>query len=129
MKVSWSTGGAVAVLISVAFYLLNLPIASTLEATVALMLILVGAWTIVASIALVDRKDRTYYAAWGLVISLLSLFAYVKPAYAIAILLIAIVLLIVGMAITGRNRGAVTVSSGPPVASGGAPAANDPQDT
>ncbi|MBI3859385.1 MAG: hypothetical protein HY296_03985 [Thaumarchaeota archaeon] len=123
MQVTWSVGAVVAVLLSVASYLFQLPFARGIGETIALILILVGVWTIVAAVFIIEKKDRAFYGGWGVLMALLSLFAYLQPAYALGFLLIAIVLLIVAMVFAGRGKGIYTASTSPPSPSGGAPAA------
>ncbi len=125
MRITWGAGAVVAVLISIISNLFVLPFADTLNHVVSLMLLLVGLWTIVASIMILERKDRSYYGGWGVVLAVMSLFAYFQPTYALGFLLIAIVLLILVFTISGRGGKMLTTTKGPPAPAGGTPAAEE----
>ena len=114
----------VAILLSVASYLFGLSFASTVGETVSLMLLLVGLWTIVAAFVIIDHRDRAYYGGWGVVLAVLSVFAYIQPGYALGVLLIAIVLLILIMALAGRGGHVLTAATTAPTPAGDTPAAN-----
>ena len=121
MKPGWGVGAIVTVLLSVAVYLLNLV---TLRGMVSLLLLLFGAWTVVAAFMLVDRKDRSYYSGWGVVIAVLSLF-YFMPSinYTIALVLLAIIALIVINVYIGRAPKLYTAATSHPSPAGDTPAA------
>lgn len=120
-------GTAVAVLLSLAAYLFglfgSLYSVSGLEMLASTAFLLVGLWTLAAAFVVVEAKDRTYYAVWGVVLACLSLFAYVSPAIALGILLIAIVVLIFLVLYTGRTQKTFTAATSPPAPAGPAPAA------
>jgi len=122
LKPGWGVGTVVAILLSVAVYLLGVV---NLSGMVALILVLCGLWTIVAAFVIVEQKDRSYYAAWGVVIAVLSLFDFIPLSYTIALILIAIVTLIIINVYLGRGPkiyGAATMKSAP---AGETPAAKD----
>jgi hypothetical protein len=127
VKVGWGVGAGLAVLVSLVLYSFGLFGALVTLQSVGLLLstifLLVGLWTLVAAFVVVEAKDRTYYAAWGVVIAFVSLFAYVPATYAIGILLIALIVLILLVLYTGKTQEAFTAATTPPAASGGSPAA------
>jgi hypothetical protein len=118
---------AVAVLLSAAAYLFGLfgPLYTlvALELLVSTTFLLTGLWTLASGLLLVEAKDKTYYSVWGVVLACLSLFAYVPPATALGILLIAIVVLILLVFYTGRTQKAFTAATSPPSPAGPTPAA------
>jgi hypothetical protein len=115
-------GAIVAILLSVAVYLLNLV---TLSGMVSLLLLLFGLWTVVAAFVIVERKDRSYYSGWGVVIAVLSLF-YFTPSinYTIALVLFAIIALIVINVYVGRAPKVYTAATSPPSPANDTPAAS-----
>ncbi len=121
MKISWGVGVIIAILLSLAALLFGL--SATLS--ISLFLLLSGLWTVVAGLSLVDRKDRTYYTAWGVVVAILSLFAYLPLQYTIGLVLVAIVALILVTAYAGRSgKIYAATSQSPPASTGETPAAN-----
>ena len=114
-------GMIVAVLLSVAVYLFGL--VNNLSYTVSLALLLIGLWTIACALTIVERKDRNFYGGWGVVIAILSSFAFLKLQYAIGLLLIALVALILLYAYTGKTSKMITAARTPPTPAGGTPAA------
>ncbi len=120
MRASWGAGVAIAVLLSLAAYLFNLV---DLTQMASLILLIVGLWTIGSAFFVVERKDRNYYAGWGVVLAILSLFAFLPLAYTIGLLLVAIVALILLYAYSGRTGKMLTAASNPSSPAGGTPAA------
>lgn len=122
MKVSWGVGEIVAILLSLIYYLFLLP---EPKYALSLFLLLSGLWTLVAGLVLVERKDRTYYSSWGVVVAVLSSFAFLQPNYALGLVLVAIVALILLTAFnyrSGKMYTAATQSS--PSTAGDSPAAS-----
>jgi hypothetical protein len=115
------TGMIVAVLLSAAAYLFGL--VKSPSYTVSLALLLIGLWTIACALTIVERKDRNYYGGWGVVIAVLSLFAFLPLQYAIGLLLLALVALILLYAYTGRTDKIIAAARTPPAPAGGTPAA------
>jgi len=109
----------VAVLVSAAAYLFGLHA----NYAVSLMLLLLGLWTVISAIFLVDRKDRWYYTGWGVVIAFLSLFAFLPAGYTIGLILIAIVALILLYVYVGGTSKMITAARSPPSPAGETPAA------
>jgi hypothetical protein len=112
----------VAFLLPVALELLG--VVPSLSAMVSLILLLCGLWTIVAAFAIVERKDRSYYSGWGVVIAVLSLF-YVTPSlnYTIALVILAIIALIVINVYIGKTPKIFEAATNPPSPAGDTPAA------
>ena len=121
MKPSWGVGTIIAILLSVALYLLEVV---TLEGMVSLLLLLCGVWTVIAGLVVVDRKDRSYYTGWGAVVAVLSLF-YITPSlnYTIALVLLAVIALIIINVFIGKTPKIYTAGSNPPSPAGDTPAA------
>jgi hypothetical protein len=121
MKPSWGIGTLVAVLLSAAVYLFGL---LDFEHTVSLVLLLSGLWTLVFAFAGVESKDRSYYSGWGLVVAILSLFAYIPFDYAIGLILLGIIALIVLSVYLGKSPKVLSAATTPPSPVGETPAAN-----
>lgn len=120
MKRGWGVGVVVAVLLSVAAGLIGVV---GVQGMVSLMLLLIGGWTFVSALVFVESRDRAFYAGWGVVIAGLSL-SYVLPLrYALALILLAVVVLIVVTAYFGRTPKLYTAATSPPSPSGETPAA------
>ncbi len=120
MRMGWGAGVAIAVLLSVAVFLFGFV---DLTHMVSLVLLLVGLWTIGGAFFVVERKDRNYYAGWGVVLAVLSLFAFLPPTYTIGLLLVGIVALILLYAFSGRTGKLLTAATSPPSPAGETPAA------
>ena len=119
-RLSWGVGIIVAILLSAAFYSFGLVGPSY---TISLGLLLVGLWTVVCALLLVDRKDRWYYSGWGVVLAFLSSFAYLPAGYTIGLVLIAIVALILLYVYLGQSSKMITSARTPPTPAGETPAA------
>lgn len=118
-RLGWGVGIIVAILLSAAAFSFGLH----LNYTISLGLLLVGLWTIVCALFLVDRKDRWYYSGWGVVLAFLSLFAFLPAGYTIGLVLIAIVALILLYVYLGGSNRMITAARAPPAPAGGTPAA------
>jgi len=121
MKPSWGIGMVVAILISIAVWLLNVV---TFAGMVSLVLLLCGLWTIFAALLIVETRDRTFYSSWGVVVAALSLFYFIPPDYTIALILLAIVALIIINVYLGKTPRIYEASTNPTPAGGGTPAAS-----
>lgn len=122
MKVSWGVGVVVAVLLSLAAYLFGFTNPSL---TLSLFLLLSGLWTLIVGLFLVDRRERTFYSAWGVVVAILSLFAYLPIQYTIGLILVAVVALILITAYSGRSgKMYAATSQSAPSSTGESPAAD-----
>jgi hypothetical protein len=119
LKSTWGIGALVAVLLSVAAGLLEVV---DVKGTFALMLLLVGLWTLVAAFTFAGRDDRTFYAGWGVVLAGLSLPYLVPLRDALGLILVAIVILIIATVYFGRSRGKAQAQA--PEQPGHPPAAN-----
>ena len=109
-----------AILLSVAVYLFGLV---DLRGMISLLLALCGLWTLVAAFTIIERKDRSYYSGWGVVIAALSLFDFIPLNYTIALVLLAIVALIIIYVYVGRAPKMYTAAANSPAPAGGTPAA------
>lgn len=119
-RLGWGVGIIVAILVSAAAYSFGLVDPSY---TISLGLLLVGLWTIVCALLLVERKDAWFYSGWGVVLAFLSSFAYLPPGYTIGLVLIAIVALILLYVYLGQSSKMITAARAPPTPAGGTPAA------
>ena len=120
MKPGWGVGTAVAVLLSVALGLLG---SLSTQATISLLLLLTGLWTVAASFLVVERKDRNYYSAWGVVIAALSLAYLIPIQYEVALVLLAIVALIIINVYIGKTPKIFEAATSPSPPAGPTPAA------
>ncbi len=93
------------------------------QATLSLVLILGGLWTIAAAFMVVDRKDRSYYSAWGVVMAALSLAYLIPIQYELALILLAIVALIVIYVYYGKTPKMYEAATNPAPPAGPTPAA------
>ena len=109
-----------AVLLSIAVGLLA---SLSPQATISLLLLLAGLWTVVAAFIVVDRKDRSYYTAWGVVIAALSLAYLIPIQYELALILLPIVALIIVNLYYGKTPKLFEAATYPPPPAGETPAA------
>jgi hypothetical protein len=121
LKIGGGIGAVVAVLLSVAVWLLGIV---NFNGMISLALLLCGLWTIVAAFAIVESRDRTYFLAWGVVIAALSLFDFIPLNYTIALILLAIVALIIINVYIGKAPKMYEAATTPTPSSGGTPAAS-----
>lgn len=120
MKPGWGIGAAVAVLLAIALGLLG---SLSSQETLSILLLLLGLWTVVAAFAVVDRKDRSYYSAWGVVIAALSLAYLIPLQYELALILLAIVVLIIINVYIGKSPKIYEAATNPSPSPGPSPAA------
>lgn len=120
VRISWAVGEVVVVLLSLISYLFTLTNGTY---TLSLFLLLSGLWTLAAGLFLVGKRDRTYYSSWGVVIAILSAFAFLPLNYTIGLVLVAIVALILLTAFTYRSGKMYTAATGARPPAGGTPAA------
>ncbi len=120
MRLGWGLGVVVAVLLSVAVYLFY---PTDPKYPVALMLLLVGLWTVASGFLTVEKKDRSYYMGWGVVIALVSLFAYLPANYSLGVILVAVVLMIIITVYLSKTEKVITAANNPPSPVGNTPAA------
>lgn len=120
MRPGWGIGAVVAVLLAIAVGLL---FSFSVQAIISMLLLLVGLWTVVAAFAVVDRKDRSYYSAWGVVIAALSLSYLVPIQYELALILLAVVALIVINIYIGKTPKMYEAATNPSPPAGDTPAA------
>jgi hypothetical protein len=91
--------------------------------TLSLLLLLSGVWTLIAGIVIVEKRDRTFYSSWGVVVAVLSSFAFLPTNYTIGLVLVAIVALILVTAFGHRSERVYTAATSPPSHAGETPAA------
>lgn len=88
MRVAYGEGVIVAIILPFVFLLVGL---IKLDDTLFLVLLLFGLWTLVSALLLARLSERNFYLTWGLVLSCLSTVFVINVAYAIALVLIAII--------------------------------------
>lgn len=121
-RISWGVGEIIVILLSFASYLFKLTNGTY---SLSLFLLLTGLWTLTAGLLLVDRRDRVYYSSWGVVLAVLSAFAFLPWNYTLGLVLVAIVILILLTAFGYLSGKMVTAATRPsPPAAGGKPAAS-----
>jgi hypothetical protein len=81
-------GAIVAVLLPVALLLFGL---LTFVQMISGILLLNGLWLFVYSVALGPKGGRLYYAGWGVVIALLSTFAFLPLQYTAGLVVLAVI--------------------------------------
>ena len=121
MKPGWGIGTVISIVLSIVVYLVGIV---DLKGLVSLILLLFGLWTLVSAFVIVDRKDRSYYSGWGVVMAVLSLF-YFAPSlnYTIALVLVAIIALIIINVYVGKAPKMFTAATSSPPPAGVTPAA------
>ncbi|HEV2226536.1 MAG TPA: hypothetical protein VGR56_07010 [Nitrososphaerales archaeon] len=120
MKPGWGIGTVIAIVLSVVVYLLGFV---DLRGLVSLILLLCGLWTLVSAFVIVERKDRSYYSGWGIVLAALSLFDFIPLNYTIALILLAIVALIIINVYVGKAPKMFEAATNSPAPVGDTPAA------
>jgi hypothetical protein len=109
----------IAVLVSFVVYLLNFV---NLYGLASLILLLTGLWTVVSAFVIFERKHRSFYSGWGIVMAALSLSYFVSPNYTVALVLLAIVTLIIINVYFGKAPKMLSVATGSPAPAGDTPA-------
>jgi hypothetical protein len=100
LKPSFGLGVLVVVLLSAAAALFGV---LSVQASLSMLLLLTGLWSIVSAFILVGPKDRAFYAGWGIIIAGLSLSYFIPIQDALGVILVAIVGLIVVYAYLART--------------------------
>ena len=121
MRLGWGMGEIVVILLSFVSYLFGLTNGTY---TLSLFFLLSGVWTLITGLFFVDRKDRTYYSSWGVIVAVLATFAFIPANYALGLVLIAIIALIILTAYTYRTGVFTAATSGSGAQTGETPAAN-----
>ena len=88
----WGIGVIIAVLISLALILFG--VVSTING-IAVLFALNGIWFVVFGLAFTRARDRLYFIGWGLVVAVLSTFAFLKWEYALGLEVVVILLVVV----------------------------------
>jgi len=91
LKPSFGIGIILATLVSLVVYLFGLVNYSWLA---ALLLLLNGLWILVYGAVEAERRDKLYYAGWGLIMAGLSTFAVLPLAYTFGVVLVLIIAVI-----------------------------------
>ncbi|QQG48855.1 MAG: hypothetical protein HY247_00595 [archaeon] len=121
MKATWGVGAALSILIPVALSLFQVldPVHSF-----SLILLLLGLWTLVAGLVIMNAEDRNYYVGWGIVLAVISLFAYLPLSYTFGLIVVAVIVVILINVYTGQTGKVASATPGPPQPAGGSPAPN-----
>ncbi len=74
------------------------------EQTAASVLLLAGAWTATYGLAFASSKDRMYDLGFGVIVALLSTFAFLQLQYVLGLVVLSILGLVVASIVMGRNK-------------------------
>ena len=88
VRIAYGEGVVIALLLPLVFFLIGL---TNLYFALFLIVLLLGLWTIVSSFLLARREELKVYLTWGLILSCASSIFVVSIAYAIALILVAII--------------------------------------
>jgi len=91
LKPSFGIGIILATLVSLVVFLFGLVNYAWLA---ALLLLLNGLWILVYGAIEAERRDKLYYAGWGLIMAGLSTFVVLPPAYTLGVVLVLIIAVI-----------------------------------
>jgi hypothetical protein len=114
-------GEVVVILLSFVSYLFGLTNGTY---TLSLFFLLSGLWTLVTGLFFAEKKDRTYYSSWGVIVAVLAAFAFLPANYALGLVLIAVIALIILTAYTYRTGVYTAASQRSASQAGETPAAN-----
>jgi len=90
LRLAYGEGVVIAILAPIIVFLLGIGKITALQ-TLFLIFLLFGVWTLIAAFTLVGQKDRIYYFSWGLILASISSAFITHIEYAIALILLAIV--------------------------------------
>lgn len=107
----WGIGVIVAVLISLALLLFN--VLSVVNA-VAAMLLLNGLWFIVFGVSFSGHRDRVYFVGWGLVVAVMSTFAFIQWQYALGLEVVAVLGVVLATVFMRPRTNAPSATQAPP---------------
>lgn len=102
MRLAYGEGVIVAILAPIIVFLFGIGKITPLQ-TAFLVFLLLGVWTLIAAFALMAQKDRIYYFTWGLILASISSAFITHIQYAIALILLAIVVALFVNVATRRN--------------------------
>lgn len=97
-------------LISLALLLFN--VLSTVNA-VAAMLLLNGLWFIVFGVSFSAERERMYFIGWGLVVAVLSTFAFLQWQYALGLEVVAVLVVVLATVFVRPGTKAPSVTQAP----------------
>jgi uncharacterized membrane protein HdeD (DUF308 family) len=121
MKLGWGMGEVVVILLSFVSYLFGL---TSTTYTLSLFFLLSGVWTLITGLFFADKRDRTYYSSWGVIVAVLATFAFIPTNYALGLVLIAVIALIILTAYTYRTGVFTAATRSSASQTGETPAAN-----
>ena len=104
LKPSLGIGVIIATLVSLVLFLFGVVGYAWLG---ALLLLLNGLWILVYGLVQAEKRDRLYYAGWGLIMAGLSTFVVLPPAYTLGVTLALIIVVVAARLIGGQGRQAV----------------------
>jgi hypothetical protein len=90
-SVGLGTGVVVAILISLALILFG--VVSAVNG-LAVLFLLGGLWTVVFGAAFTTARDRLFFVGWGLVVAVLSTFAFVSWQYALGLEVVVVLVVV-----------------------------------
>lgn len=103
MRLAYGEGVIIAILAPIIVFLLGIGKITPLQ-TLFLIFLLFGLWTLIAAFTLMAQKDRIYYFTWGLILASISSAFITHIQYAIALILLAIVVSLLVNVATRRNQ-------------------------
>ena len=88
MRIAYGEGIVVAVLLPIVLYVFHVV---SFYYALFLVVLLFGLWTVVSSFLLVGREELRVYLVWGVILSCASSIFVIAFAYALGLILIAII--------------------------------------
>ncbi len=110
MRGSWGAGIIIAVLLPLALLLFGI---LNFAHTIAGIILLIGVWTLISGFAFSPQRDRIFMVGWGLVLAIFSTIFLIKPAYALGLVLLAVIALVLVTAF-GRQKPTPAVAAPTP---------------
>lgn len=102
MRIAYGEGVVVAILLPFVLLLFGLV---SLSVSLFLILLLFGLWTLVSAFAIARKEERNYFLLWGLILACVSTIFVIPVAYAIGLVLIAIIASVFIYASTRKSMG------------------------
>jgi hypothetical protein len=91
LRGSWGAGIIIAFLLPLALLLFGI---LNYSQTLAGIILLIGVWTLISGFAFSPQRDRLFMVGWGLVLSIFSTIFLIRPAYALGLVLLAMIALV-----------------------------------
>jgi hypothetical protein len=101
LKPSLGIGVIIATLVSLVLFLFGVVGYARLG---ALLLLLNGLWILAYGLVQAEKRDRLYYAGWGLIMAGLSTFVVLPPTYTLGVTLALVIVVVAARLIGGPGR-------------------------